>query len=182
MIKLVIYGHTGSGKSTSASMIRDYFEVKGLSVAIIKLAQPLYEIQQEIYKKSGRPIEFYEQDQLLLEAVASHLRRIEPKSLVNNFIFRLNQTNANVVINDDFRDPYVDYPELLNNGFKFIRITCNDQIRNDRLQKRGDLTTKVNSSTTADIDWVKPDAVIDNSFSNLNDLENKIIEVLEELQ
>jgi dephospho-CoA kinase len=173
MIKLVIYGQSGSGKSTSARIMRNYFEQCGYRVTILKLAQPLYTLQQQFYHIAGQTIDFYSQDQILLEMIAAQLRRISPMSLVNDFLHRLSTIDADVVINDDLRDPYVDYPVLEQHGFRFIRITCQETLRVERLGQRKDLSSVAHSTSTSDIGSIKPHILVDNS-GNLEKLQTTI--------
>ena len=49
-------------------------------------------------------------------------------------------TSADVVINDDLRDPHVDAPLLRRHGFRVLRITCDESVRQARLAGRGDPT------------------------------------------
>lgn len=44
-LRLALVAPSGSGKSTTAQLLREHFEEAGLSVEVIKLAQPLYELQ-----------------------------------------------------------------------------------------------------------------------------------------
>lgn len=58
MIKIVIYGLSGAGKSTSAKLIQDYFIEKNMNTTVLKLAYPLYEIQKKFYDIAGKDIDF----------------------------------------------------------------------------------------------------------------------------
>jgi thymidylate kinase len=58
-MRLVVYGHSGSGKSTATIFLKTYFEEQGASVTILKLAKPLYHLQQEFYRIAGIRIKFY---------------------------------------------------------------------------------------------------------------------------
>lgn len=182
MKKIVIYGLAGSGKSTSAGLVQKFFAQKKLDVTVIKLAQPLYELQEQFYKKAGIEISFYNQDQILLESIANHLRRISSSSLVDNFKARIKRTKADVIINDDLRDPHVDYPVLKEEGFIFIRIKCKENFRRERLKQRGDKSTVINSKSTAEIDLIKPDYVVNNDTTNIDDLRKKIFSILEGIE
>lgn len=180
-LRIVVYGLTGSGKSTSAGIVRDYFTACGDRVAVLKLAQPLYELQQQFYRIASRPIAFYEQDQQLLELIATQLRRILPRSLVDDFLRRLEATEADVIINDDLRDTQVDYPVLRQHGFRFIRISCHEALRRDRLAQRMDISTVIQSHTTSQLDAITPDAVVENS-GTLAELQATIRTILEQLR
>jgi cytidine deaminase len=182
MIKLVIYGLTGSGKSSSAGIVRSYFTSRGRTVAVLKLAQPLYELQQQFYQAAGQTIGMYEQDQVLLEIIATQLRRISPTSLAEHFLARLALVDADVVLNDDLRDAQIDYPMLKQQGFRFIRIACPETVRLQRLQQRKDISVVTHSATTIALDQIEPDVVVDNASSNMADLQAKIHAVLPTLR
>jgi hypothetical protein len=181
MLKLVFYGHSGSGKSSSAGIARAFFEAKNRKVAVLKLAQPLYELQTQFYQAAGQDIDFYSQDQLLLENIATQLRRISPTSIVDHFLRRLHTIDADVVINDDLRDIQVDYPILKQHGFVFIRIFCKEPVRVARLNLRNDRSVIVHSATTTNIEAIEPHLVIDNSEHDFETLRTKLHTALEEL-
>ncbi len=162
-------------------MLRQHFEQQGRSVAVIKLAKPLYDLQQVFYRLAGKDIGPNDQDQLLLEAIASHLRRISPSSLVDDFSRRLTLVTADVVINDDLRDPHVDYPALQRLGFRFVRVRSDEQLRRARLAQRADLTVVVESQSSAQIDLIRPDFLIDNN-GDLADLARIVAGVAAGLQ
>lgn len=161
-MNIVVFGHSGAGKSTTAALIRAYAEGQGRSVAVLKLAQPLYELQQEVYRRAGKTIGLYDQDQVLLEALATHLRRISPTSFVDDFARRLACCRADVVITDDLRDPSIDYPFLQRHAFTFLRIHSPEPLRLTRLSARADHTAVVHSSSSAQIDQIVPDFQIEN--------------------
>ena len=163
MIKIVFYGKSGSGKSTMCKNAISYFEGKMKKVEVIKLAYPLYYIQNEFYKVAGIDIDFYDQNQRLLEVIASNIRELNPLGMIANFNNRLRKSVADVVINDDLRDTKVDYPEMKKNGFVFVKIQCDEELRVARLKARNDLNTVVHSKTTDSIDEIIPDFIIDTS-------------------
>jgi dephospho-CoA kinase len=179
VLRLVIFGRTGTGKSTIAGMIAELGARRGLETAVVKLAEPLYEIQAHFYAAAGRPVDRYAQDQSLLELIATQLRRISPTSLADNFLARLAKVSADVVINDDLRDPDVDYHALKAHGFRFIRVTCPEPVRLARLGRREDLTVSAHSSSEADLDRIVPDLTIDNPSRDLAELRSRVQEALE---
>ena len=133
------------------------------------------------YKVAGKDIDFYDQNQSLLEDIADNLRKINSNSLVDYFDRRLKQTKSQVVINDDVRDTKNDFPYLKKAGFKLIRIECDEQLRIRRLQERNDLNMVVNSKTTQDIDSVEPDHVINTSTTTLEELKQNVYNYLESI-
>jgi hypothetical protein len=160
--------------------LKTYFEEQGASVTILKLAKPLYHLQQEFYRIAGISIQEHDQDQVLLEMIASQLRRISSTSLIDDFSRRLAETSSDVIINDDLRDPHIDYPALKNMAFKFMRIHCPEPIRQKRLYRRGDLSMVVHSTTSAGIDLISPDWIIEN-VGDFADLRAKVIAAVSQI-
>jgi dephospho-CoA kinase len=160
-LRLSVIGLAGSGKSTCASLIEDFVAARGLTSTRLKLAKPLYDLQAKVYETAGAPLRAGAQDQVLMEALASALRRIRAKSLVDDFLVRLADADVDVVVNDDLRDPHVDAVALRARGFRVIRVTADPAVRADRLAVRADLTRSDRS--TDQLDLIRPDAVIDNS-------------------
>ncbi|MEU6357423.1 hypothetical protein ABZ896_50360 [Streptomyces sp. NPDC047072] len=160
-IRVAIVGHSGSGKSTCAATLREYATEQGIGFARIPLARPLYELQDRVYTTAGTPLGAGAQDQVLMEDLAGHLRRLNPRALVDDFAARLADCTAGLVVNDDLRDPFVDAPALRELGFRILRVTCDERLRLARLADRADLT-RADGSTRA-LDLIEPDAVIDNS-------------------
>jgi len=160
-VRLSVIGLTGSGKSTCASIIEEFAEERGLTHARVKLAKPLYDLQAQVYEIAGVPLPAGAQDQVLMEALAGAMRRIRPDSLADHFLRRLEQTPADVVINDDLRDPHVDAVTLRAHGFRIIRVTTQPELREARLAGRADLSRSDRS--TEELDQIEPDAVLGNS-------------------
>jgi len=157
--RLAVIGLAGAGKSTCAGFIEEFAAARRLTHARVKLATPLYELQEQVYGATGRALSPGVQDQVLMEALAQQLRRINSRSLVDNFLRRLAQAHVDVVLTDDLRDPHVDAPALQGCGFKILRIVCDEPIRRDRLARRGDPT--LTDGSTAELHLIRPDAVID---------------------
>ncbi len=178
--RIVLYGFTGCGKSTSAAILCELARKRGLTVEIVKLAEPLYRLQHAFYAAAGLA-DGGAQDQALLEVIARELRRLSPTSLVDDFLRRLDEATADVVVNDDLRDPYVDYPVLQRDGFRFVRLVCAEDVRRRRLAGRGDLSTVVESATTVELDAIAPDHVVDNSINDRTHLESSLAGVLDRL-
>ncbi|MBW4082413.1 ATP-binding protein [Paenibacillus sp. S150] len=179
MKKIVVYGLTGSGKSTSAALIQDYYKLQGKTVETIKLAKPLYDLQLTFYRTAGLDILYDDQDQHLLEDIAVQLRRISKTCLADDFCRRLKEAKSDVVLNDDLRDPYVDYPALLKENFIFIRVICPEELRVRHLASRADKRTILYSKATQDIDLIKPNYVIMNDSMHFEDLQAKILALME---
>ena len=159
-LRVSVIGLAGAGKSTCASLIREYALGEGLTYARLKIAKPLYDLQEQVYLMAGVMLREGEQDQVLMEALASAMRRIRPQSLIDDFTRRLSETEADLVVNDDLRDPDVDAPVLRAQGFRFLRVVCDEDLRRQRLTGRGDRSRS--DGSTSQIDLIEPDVVIDN--------------------
>ncbi|MET9546455.1 hypothetical protein ABZY36_14250 [Streptomyces sp. NPDC006627] len=168
-LRVAVIGLSGSGKSTCAGIVREWAAERGLTVTRVPLARPLYAMQKRFYEAAGVPLREGAQDQVLLEAIATQLRRINPRSLVDDFLARADaaaRDGADVLINDDLRDPHTDAPALRAEGFRVVRVSCDEAVRQVRLKRRGDLS-RADGSTSA-IDRIEPDAVLDNSADDLS--------------
>lgn len=181
MLNIAFYGKSGVGKSTITRLATEFFEKKGLSVKNVKLAYPLYQLQNQFYEIAGVHCNFFDQNQSLLEDIARHLRMINPEVLINDFNKRYNNTIADIVINDDIRDTTVDYPHFCMMNFHFIKIVCDENKRLARLSNRKDLNTIFNSKTTDCIDDIKADFIIDTSYESEEVLKSKLESFLEDL-
>jgi dephospho-CoA kinase len=174
-LKAAVIGLSGSGKSTTAGLMEAFAVAKGGRTARLKLSAPLYALQTKVYEAAGVELPNGAQDQLLMEALATHLRRIKADSLVADFLRRMADVQVHLLINDDLRDPFVDAPKLREEGFRIVRVRCLEPIRQRRLGIRGDIT--VADSSTSDLDLIEPDAVIDNN-STLADLRQKVDQLM----
>ena len=179
MVKLCVYGVAGSGKSTASAMIERILTDRGLSVEIIKLAHPLYRLQQHIYETAGKPTDLWTHDNELLRLLAAQLRRINPTYLVEDFLARVDSAASDVVVNDDLRNADVDYPEMLAAGFRFLHVSCRDDVRAARLAARGDVTVVPDSAATWGFDRITPDWTIDNSSEDPGYLNHQVTVVLD---
>lgn len=160
-LRLSVIGLTGSGKSTFASLVEQEATRAGRSHARVKLAAPLYRLQREVYQVAGAPLPAGAQDQELMEALAAALRRINPRSLADDFRRRLADAGADLVVNDDLRDPHVDAVVLRQEGFRIVRVRADEPIRLARLAGRADLTRAEHS--TRELDRIEPDLLVDNN-------------------
>ena len=159
-LRVCVIGLAGVGKSTCAGLTEEFARDKGLTYARVKLSEPLYHLQEQVYRTAGADLREDAQDQVLMEALADAMRRIRPESLADDFTRRLARTDAELVVNDDLRDPHVDAPALRAHGFRVLRVVCDEDLRQSRLDQRDDPTRADRS--TRQIDLIEPDAVIDN--------------------
>ena len=181
MIKFAVYGLSGCGKSTVGRMISEYYSSRNKKTEFIKLAYPLYQIQHIFYETAGKTIGFYEQDQVLLESIAGNLRKISNMALADNFLRRLKQSDGDVVINDDVRDYQFDYPALKKEGFLFIKVFCDEELRIRRLKERNDISVTLVSKTTRDIDKFSSDLAIDTNSSDLDKARTQLHRFLDQM-
>ena len=172
-LRVSLIAPSGAGKSTVAGLLKSAFEQSGRTVQILKLAEPLYQLQTGFYRECGIELVAGQQDQHLLEVIATEMRRIAPLSLVNHFGARLASTTADVVINDDLRDDKTDWPWLRRNNFTVIRVVAGANLRKERLSGRGDLTLVQNSPLNAQIANIREDHKVTNEGS-LDDLRAQV--------
>ncbi|WP_246268783.1 AAA family ATPase [Acrocarpospora macrocephala] len=173
---ICLYGLAGSGKSTAAVALRTLLTERGYAVEIIKLAAPLYALQGQVYRAAGRQIGAWEHDNELLRSLAAHLRRINPTSLVDNFLSRVDRAQhegADIVINDDMRNVDPDYHAMRAAGFSFVRVACSDEVRARRLTVRADRNIVADSDATWGYDQIEPDWTIDTSPED-TDLDHQV--------
>lgn len=149
-----------------------------MSVEIIKLASPLYKLQEKFYITANRPIDTNAQDQILMENIAVQLRKINPKSLVDNFNNSLKNSSADVILNDDVREYETDYKNLKYHQFIFILVVCDEHSRIQRLKTRNDISFVENSTTTKDIDKFEQDYIIDTTDMNQDQLKSRLCKML----
>jgi dephospho-CoA kinase len=164
VLRIALTALSGSGKSTCAAELTRYAAERGLKVARVPLARPLYRLQDLVYDSAGVRLAAGAQDQELMEELARHLRRLNPGALAYDCLSRAEKAaadGADIIVNEDLRDPHVDAPALRSAGFRVLRITCAESARLGRLERRGDLTLADRS--TSEIDLITPDAVLDNS-------------------
>lgn len=173
--RLCLFGPSGAGKSTSAGLLEGAFRAAGQSVCRIKLAAPLYALQREFYRVAQSEIAEHDQDQLLMEDIAAHLRRINAACLVTDFERRLEwAAESALVINDDLRDAEVDYPRMRELGFRFVRIDCDEARRRARQRQRGDLTHGTRADSTNHLNRIVPDAIVDNGCDCIQELRARL--------
>lgn len=175
VLRVSVVGLAGVGKSTCASLIAEFAHDQGLSHAVVKLAKPLYDLQEQVYRRSGAALNAGAQDQVLMEHLAEAMRRLRPTSIVDDFLARLDETTADVIVNDDLRDPDHDAPGLTGRGFRILRITCDEDVRQKRLAARGD--PSLADRSTRQIDRIPPDAVIEN-LGSLGEYRDRVHAVL----
>jgi dephospho-CoA kinase len=180
-MKVALYGLSGSGKSTIAAMLNTSLTRRGVSVEIVKLAAPLYQLQAHIYATVGHEIGAWEHDNELLRTLAGQLRRISPDFIVEDFLDRVRASTADVVITDDLRDSQVDYPRLAAEGFCFLRVRCSDEVRAGRIMARGDRSVVPDSDATWGYDRITPHWIVDTTSPDQDDRYHQVEIILTKL-
>jgi hypothetical protein len=144
---------------------------------VVKIAEPLYLMQRELYTMIGRQIAPYQQDQILLRVLAGEIRRIAPSFLADDFLRRVSQSTAKIIVNDDLKDVDVDYPKLVTAGFRFVKIACDEETRLRRLASREDLAVTPETPQTWQFDRIQPSWEIDNTEEGEPALARKVSEL-----
>lgn len=140
ILRIGLVGKPGAGKSTAARHLQEVYSAVGLCVRIVKLAAPLYDMQNAFYDRlDGRRVQ--EQDGALLNFFGQHFRNVDPDALINDFAERCTLAylgNAQVLICDDVRP--VDVSKLRDLGFLILGISAPLEMRQARRHSRGDMT------------------------------------------
>lgn len=179
MVKLGLLGNSGVGKDTCVRCIQRHYP--HLRLELIRLADPLYEVQNYIYRICGKIKDAQSQDGILLNFLGKHMRQINPDVLKQHFFHILEQSEfrADLVICSDVRPQ--DVPFVRQKGFHIVQIVADPELALERRKKRGDLslgnpthcTEKGGASDFYDTQ------VINNS--SLQEFEEKIIKLTDQL-
>lgn len=153
------------GKSTAIKLLQKHFDIKN-----IKIADPLYELQSDFYKKLGIEIED-KQDGELLQFYGKKIRKENSNYLLNEFKTKLDNTNATIISNDDCRPD--DYKFLKDNGFIFIKI-------NGYKRNRDDVTL---ANPKEKIEWQSeiPFDYEINNYGTLEEYEDELLNLMNKL-
>ena len=153
--KICLYGPTGSGKTTIAQhLIRKY------NAELIKIATPLYQMQNEFYQKLGKTISG--QDGEFLQFLASKILKENPFWLTDQFLKKVSQSNKHLIVNDDCR--LNSYDVLKKDGFIFIRVSTSS--KNILKRMRNDHTPiDTNHPVEQGFDKFNADHIIENNGS-----------------
>jgi hypothetical protein len=141
-VRVALMGFTGTGKSTIAAGLINELRRRSQQAQLVKLAAPLYCLQQAYYREAGVDLDPGTQDQELMAEIATRLRSISPDALLNQFLATLAATPpGTAIVNDDLRVPEPDATGLRAAGFCLIRLECPDEVRRARLAGREDRST-----------------------------------------
>ena len=125
-IKICFIAPSGFGKSTAIGILSEKYALKN-----IKIAEPLYELQNYFYGYIGVKMKG-EQDGELLQYLGMKIRKENGGFLLDVFTKKFNQIeHIELITNDDCRPP--DYEYLKGSGFIFIGINGYNR---DRLDHR----------------------------------------------
>ena len=115
-LKICFLAPSEYGKNTAVKLLSSRYSVHN-----IKLAEPLYHLQNYFYSFIGKEMSG-EQDGELLQYLGKKIRAECPQFLIKEFITELHRANnfRGIITNDDCRPP--DYPTLKELGFIFIKI------------------------------------------------------------
>jgi hypothetical protein len=139
--RVALFGLPGAGKSTSAGLLRRTLTEMGRNVEVVKLAAPLYDVQESFYARARTRLAEGQQDGRLLNFLGSHFRRAAPGFLLEDFARRCSAAalaGADVLLCDDARP--ADLDGLRAQGFTLVRVTAPEELRRDRKAGRGDRT------------------------------------------
>lgn len=134
-LKLGLLGTTGVGKDTCVTIIKDHFQEWSFSP--LRLADPLYQAQEAIYKICQKEKDFYSQDGELLNFLGNHMRKINPNVLKESFLTKVQDCDMHILC-PDIRA--VDVPFMRQAGFTIIHIEADPRLTHERRQRRGDLS------------------------------------------
>lgn len=154
MLKLSFIAPSGYGKSTAIQILSNYYDIRN-----IKIAEPLYDLQEIFYQYINKEIG-NKQDGELLQFLGSKIRKEQPYFLTEHFANRMASADScEIVTNDDCRPP--DYSYLKGLGFKFVIINGFKRDRDDH--------TPINSKSL--LEWNNESADYDYVLDNLGTIE-----------
>lgn len=182
--KLALTGLSGSGKDTFVKIVKQNKNFE--DVQEIKLAKPLYDMQEFIYLQCNKQKNYWLQDGQLLSFLGNHVRKINPTIMRDYFVSELrkisknNQLNNQLIICSDAR--LEDLPYLKLSNFIIIKIIANDTLRQIRCHQREDISLGIehyhnNNNATAKevVDYYITNNSDNNSFSiSINKLMKEI--------
>jgi dephospho-CoA kinase len=148
--KLALLGGPGVGKDTFIRCFRELYP--HFSSRLIRLADPLYEVQNFIYKICSKEIEKDAQDGVLLNFLGKHMRSINPNVLLQPFAQAVKEIDAgkfvDLILCSDVRPVDAQFVRQL--GFTIVRIETDPVIAFERRKLRRDLSLSDNGHVTED--------------------------------
>ncbi len=161
-LRIAFLGQMRAGKDTAAEMC-----IARYGGEIMKFAQPLYDIQDYIYRRTHQPQG--KKDRLLLQWLGTEWgRTINPDLWVSILTEDLKTKTGNLYITDcRFKN---EVQALRDNGFKLFRVERPDE---ERIKAGASLMTHASERDLDDFDDY--DAVLNNS-TDYWDLDAQIVE------
>jgi dCTP deaminase len=170
-IKICLYGPTGSGKTTVAQHLVLKFGAK-----LIKIAEPLYTMQNSFYEMLGTQVSG--QDGELLQFMAYKIEKEFPHWLARQFLQKVHSSDGSLVVNDDCR--FNSYLELKADDFVFVRVYSAPMVVEERLRK-DHTSIDPNHLVEQGFEKFEPDYTIDNNgplektFSQIDSIMETLI-------
>lgn len=165
-MKICFLAPSSYGKSTAVKIIQKHFNSEN-----VKIAEPLYDLQNKFYKYIYRNIGD-QQDGELLQYLGIKIRKENPSFLIEEFKKVVNETFKEIITNDDCRTP--DYEYLKEMGFIFINI-------NGYERERGDYTNADKKNNLEWTDTIPCDYVLDN-YGTMEEYEKNILKLIKEIK
>lgn len=166
--KICFIAPSGYGKSRAIKILEKHFKIKN-----IKLASPLYELQDYFYTFLGTQMK-EEQDGELLQFLGSKIRKENPTFILDNFTKKLDNfyDYDGIITNDDCRPP--DFQYLKDLGFVFIKINGYKRERQDHTEANTKLSLEWQNELPCDYELDNL-GTIEEYQNNLLNLINKIL-------
>lgn len=146
--RIAVCGPPGSGKSSFRRMSAMIAIERGFTLHHLRLADPLYWAQADVYRRAGRQLENPDmQDGRLLNVLGSEMRRINPEVLADHARetvgrlqrrIELSPSQPHVILCDDMRPADAWFLEEL--GFRFVGVKVAAGVSSARRRLRGDLS------------------------------------------
>ena len=144
MIRLALCGNSGVGKDTCSKIILEQFF--GLNHVVIRLADPLYAVQNYIYQICGKEKAPDAQDGVLLNFLGKHMRSINPDVLKDCFTKKIRSVQADLILCPDVRP--LDIPYIQEAGFIILHIIADPSVALERRKLRGDISLGSHTHST----------------------------------
>ncbi len=166
-IKISFIAPSEYGKNTAVNLLKERYRLIN-----IKLALPLYKLQEHFYKFIQRKL-LGEQDGELLQFLGNKIRKENSDFLIEEFSKKLKkvQNFDGIITNDDCRPP--DYQYLKENGFIFIKINGFKRNRIDHTK----------SDPNSRLEWhnqIPCDYEVDN-FGTMEEYKENLYKLLKEI-
>lgn len=179
-MKICFLAPSSYGKSTAVKIIERHFNSEN-----VKIAEPLYDLQNKFYKYINRNIED-KQDGELLQYLGIKIRKENPLFLLENFKQRVDETYREIITNDDCRRPDQQYLQEM--GFIFVKILGYQRDREDHtkadreniVEWDNDICGMDEDNKIVYINCTPCDYVITN-FGTMEEYEKTILNLMKEI-